>query len=208
VRAREALGLSPRRDTELDSVIAELRAIEHATGIGRKLVIGELILTRFFAGDVQAWRARHTKSQSLRKIAGRADCPFGKSTLHEAVGVYVATLEHPEVRTFEHVSASHIAAVLPLSVPIQAELLRAAETERWSVRRLKREARARRDGEPTPPSSNQVPVFDSVRTSLRQLRESLGSALAKRRDYPSAVALIRRARGELGTLIAELDAAL
>lgn len=126
MQEREAPDVSPRRDAELDQAITELRAIEQATGIGRKLAIGELILTRFCGGDVLAWRARHTKNQSLRKIAGRADCPFGESTLHEAVGVYVATLELPEVRTFGHASASHIAAVLPLSCAVQAELLRSS----------------------------------------------------------------------------------
>jgi len=197
---------APAMDAELDAVIVELQAIARGSGMGGKLAIGELILERFFGGDVGAWRARHTKSQSLRRIAGRPDCPFAKSTLHEAVGIYVATLHLPEVRTFGHVSASHVAAVLPLPVSQQAELLRLAERERWSVRRVKREVAVRRVPERQGPPSQSTPVVDSLRASIRTLREALRSLVAKKTHGRPTLEALRRARAELSSLSHEFDA--
>ena len=99
----------------VDGVIAELREIDRRTGVDRVLAIGELILNRFFGGDPRTWRdRRRNKNNSIRRLASRADCPFCRSALNEAVGVYVAVVALPCVRTFGHISASHVASVLGL----------------------------------------------------------------------------------------------
>src|SRR5215207_1161276 len=85
-----------RRVTEsalLEDVVAELREIDRRTGIERTLAIGELVLNRFFGGDPTTWRdRRRNKNNSIRRLAERDDCPFCRSALNEAVGVYVAVV--------------------------------------------------------------------------------------------------------------------
>jgi hypothetical protein len=129
----------------LDSVVDELRSIERRSGIDRTLAIGELILMRFFAGNPAAWRdRRRNKNNSIRRLAGRADCPFCKSALNEAVAVYVAVAELPRVRTFGHISASHVASVLKLGTDRRSVILERAEQEQWSVRELRQRVVAER----------------------------------------------------------------
>jgi hypothetical protein len=122
----------------IDLVVAELRHIERRSGIDRSLAIGELVLTRFFAGNADHWRdRRRNKNNSIRRLADRKDCPFCKSALNEAVAVYVAVLELPRVRTFGHICASHVACVLTLPDSARHEMLERAEQEHWSVRELR-----------------------------------------------------------------------
>jgi len=137
-RAKAFVALRVPDHAMLDHVIVELQEIERRTGIDRTIAIGELILARFFAGDPAAWRdRRRNKNNSVRRLAGRADCPFSKSALHEAVGVYVGVLALPSIRKFAHVSTSHVASVLQLPEPAREQLLERAERGRWSVRELR-----------------------------------------------------------------------
>jgi hypothetical protein len=133
--------------TVLDQVVAELREIDRRTGIDRTLAIGELVLNRFFGGDPTVWRdRRRNKNNSIRRLASRKDCPFCRSALNEALGVYVAVLELPCVRTFGHIYASHVACVLALPLTERQGILEIAEREQLSVRELRqRVVRMRRD---------------------------------------------------------------
>lgn len=125
----------------LEEVTSELREVERSTGISRVLAVGELILERFFGGDPTVWRdRRRNKNNSIRRLAAHKDCPFGKTWLNEAVAVYVAVQASPCVRTYGHITAGHVAAVLPLAVEEREALWKQAEAEGWSVKRLKEEA--------------------------------------------------------------------
>jgi hypothetical protein len=123
---------------ELDDVLARLRDIMPLRGLERTLAVGELILTRFYDGNVPAWRERkRNKLNSIRRLAARSDCPFSKSALNDAVAIFVMVTQLPAVRTLRHVGTSHLAGVLALSALQADEILAQAETERWSVRVLK-----------------------------------------------------------------------
>lgn len=164
--------------TALDRVIAELQEIERRTGIDRTIAIGELILSRFFGGDPAAWRdRRRNKNNSVRRLAGRGDCPFSKSALHEAVGVYVGVLALPAIRRFAHVSTSHVASVLQLPESAREELLERAERDRWSVRELRQNVVSlrRTDGERRgrPALDGQVRAIGALRKCINQLNEEL-----------------------------------
>src|SRR5262245_46589369 len=77
-------------DAEIEKVALELRHIVHTSQWEKTLAIGELIFRSFFADDEEAWRERRrNKNQSIRKLAERSDCPFAKSSLTEAVGIFV-----------------------------------------------------------------------------------------------------------------------
>lgn len=127
----------------LGPLLEELQEINQRRGLERTLAVGELILREFFGGDPRAWREQsRKKANSIRKLALRPDCPFRKSTLNEAVGVYVAVVEQPNLRQASHVTASHIASVLRLTPAERERLLDEAERERWSVRQLRTKVRA------------------------------------------------------------------
>jgi hypothetical protein len=122
----------------LDSVVVQLREIERRSGLQRTLAIGGLVLESFFAGDPRIWRdRRRNKNHSIRRLASRQDCPFCRSALNDAVGVFVAVSRMPCVRTFGHITSSHVAAVLKLQEPDREKALQRAEDGRWSVRQLR-----------------------------------------------------------------------
>lgn len=123
----------------LNGVARELREIERRSGIDRTLAIGELIISRFFGGNSAAWHdRRRNKNNSIRRLAARDDCPFCKSALNEAVAIYVASVGMPCVRTFGHIGASHVAAVLRLPESQREKVLLHAERARLSVRELRK----------------------------------------------------------------------
>jgi hypothetical protein len=100
----------------------------------RTLDVGELVLTRFFARDTRAWRARsRNKNNSIRRLAEYRDCPFSRSVLNDAVAVYVASLALPCVRTLGHIAAAHVVAVLGLPALAREPLLHEASRDRLSV---------------------------------------------------------------------------
>jgi hypothetical protein len=120
--------------------VRELQEINRRTGLDRTLAIGELILTRFFAGSPDIWRERsRNKNNSIRRLAARPDCPLKRSALNDAVAVFVIVSALPSVRTFGHVGSSHVAATATLSPGRREQLLVVAEAQCWTVRRLKEE---------------------------------------------------------------------
>lgn len=160
--------------TLFDQVVAELKEIERRTGIERTLAIGELVLKQFFAGDPAAWRdRRRNKNNSIRRLAERQDCPFCRSALNEAVGVYVAVVELPCVRTFGHICASHVASVLVLPAPERQRMLERAEQERWSVRDLRQKVilfrRAEGERRGRPPVTSEIRCFSALRQRVKQV---------------------------------------
>jgi hypothetical protein len=163
----------------LDRVIEALCDIERRSGVDRTLAVGELILNQFFGGNPAIWRdRRRNKNCSIRRLANRADCPFCKSALHEAVAVYVASLDMPFVRTFGHIGASHVACVLKLSLEERAELLHRAERECLSVRELRRHVRALRSAAGERRGRSRQPAragLSSMRRGAELVREGLAS---------------------------------
>ena len=117
---------------------ASLPAGERRTGLERTLAIGALVLETFFGGGSSIWRdRRRNKNSSIRRLPSPRDCPFRKSALNDAVGVYVAVRAMPCVRTFGHITSSHVTAVLRLPADDRESMLREAEHQRWSVRKLR-----------------------------------------------------------------------
>jgi hypothetical protein len=132
--------LEPRKLDLVDGVLQELKEFYSRSGMERTLAIGELLLTRFFEGSPAVWKSRRrNKNNSIRRLAARKDCPLRRSALNDAIAVFVTISAAPSVRTYGHVGASHVAAVATLRDDQRADLLHAAETQRWTVRRLKQE---------------------------------------------------------------------
>jgi hypothetical protein len=189
----------------LERVSHELRAIERQNGIERTLAIGGLILAEFFDGNPAIWRDRRRgKHHSIRRLAERSDCPYSKSSLNEALAVYVASLELPCVRTFGHIGASHVASVLTLPVAEQRTMLEKAERERLSVRELREHVvSARRDagerrGRPT--LGDFARALSAIESEVRRLLSAI-----LRLEEPKLVDSGAQAR--LAALSAELSRA-
>jgi hypothetical protein len=156
----------------VNQAVAELREIERRTGLERTLAIGRLVLETFFGGDATVWRdRRRNKNNSIRRLASHKDCPFCKSALSDAVAVYVAMRVLPCVRTFGHISASHLTAVLRLPAPEREGVLRVAESKHWSVRQLRehitgiRRSEGERRGRPA--ADQQARVLSALAAAVR-----------------------------------------
>lgn len=193
----------------LNRVVEELREIDRRSGIARTLAIGELVLKRFFCGDPVAWRdRRRNKNNSIRRLANHQDCPLSRSALNEAIGVYVAVLSMPCVRTFGHIYASHVACVLALPIEERESMLETAERERWSVRELhskvvlSRRARGERRGRPS--SSADTRAVSGVRAVARELARGIGRVEQVSNLAPDQRAVARQLGGEITLLGARL----
>jgi hypothetical protein len=187
----------------LEQVVAELREIERRSGIDRTIAIGELVLTRFFGGNPAAWRdRRRNKNNSIRRLAARSDCPFSKSALHEAVGVYVGVLAFPNIREFGHISTSHVASVLPLPESTRVELLERAELGRWSVRELRQNVVSLRrlEGE-----RRGRPALEGPTRAMGVLRKCVNHLSESVLYLANAGPLDSKSRLELGGLVRELS---
>lgn len=183
-------------------LVAELQAINRRRGFERTLAVGELILREFFGGEAAAWREQsRKKAQSLRRLAARSDCPFRKSTLNEAVCVYVALLEQPNLRRSELITASHIASVLRLGAPERERLLEQAERERWSVRQLRSHVRAQASALGT---ETRLAWLDSGMRAVLLLQRSLADAGAIVGQLGTLGPLSSRSRAELRELAGEV----
>lgn len=194
----------------LDRVVADLRELQRQGGLERTLSIGELILNQFFGGDSAAWRdRRRNKNNSIRRLANRRDCPFSKSALNEAVAVYVASLALPCVRTFGHIGAAHVAAVLKLPVTQREQMLSRAESDCLSVRELRREvvvlrrAEGERRGRPVKAELDHIAFL--LRTGMARIEEGIGKIHSAALDARSSARFIELARS-LGRASSELTA--
>jgi hypothetical protein len=190
----------------LERVVAELQELQRRGGIERTLAIGDLILHQFFGGDATAWHdRRRNKNNSIRRLAGRKDCPFSRSALNEAVAVYVASLTLPCVRTFGHIGASHVVAVLGLSAQEREDMLGQAERDRMSVRELRhkvvsmRRAHGERRGRPG---------GDGSARTLALFRKAVGDIMDGVHRLGTQARLSPAAREEVRELLVELNRVL
>lgn len=128
----------PEEDANIERAANELKAIERKVGLQRSVAIGDVVITRFFNGDIAGWRdRRRNKLQSIRRLALHPSCPFSRSALNQAVGVCVVVKSFPEVAEYSHIGATHVAALLHVNHAEQRGWLRIAEQEKLSVRELK-----------------------------------------------------------------------
>lgn len=193
----------------IEQAVTKLREIERRTGLERTLAIGALVLETFFGGDEQLWRnRRRNKNNSIRRLASHRDCPFCKSALNDAIGVYVAVGVLPCVRTFGHITSSHVTAVLRLPASERESALREAEAQRWSVRQLcervttARRVEGERRGRPT--ANEGARVVSALRSAAKELESCVPRLQGVERLDPQT----RRELSLLGERIASLGGAI
>jgi len=216
----EASGAAATSDAVLDQVASALQRIARGSGWERTLAIGRLILRHFFDDDVQAWRARgRGKSQSIRRLAERPDCPFGKSALTQAVGVYVFHNRHPEARCSDRITPTHLAKVVGLAPERAIDLLRTADQKSWSVARLgvaaatarwmTGERRRARQAEPESAAGRWARhALDAMAAARKDLFGGPPLGEADRRRIEACCAAIEEELRATRALLADVDAAV
>lgn len=171
-KPRQSL-MSVPQAPDIDHVVAELRELQRSATLDLTFHVGELIVTRFFGGDLHEWRKRGSKDASLRKLAEHEDLPFSASTLYRSVAIYEVAHRLGGVATWQqwkHVGASHIRTVLSLPAKTQDRLIKDAEKNEWTVRELQEQARNARKG---PRSKGGRKPLPGVVKEIRHLKQAV-----------------------------------
>lgn len=129
------------RDPLIERVVRELNMLGRVATLDFTISVGALIISQIYSGDLRAWRNRGPKCSSFRRLATHPDLPMSACSLYRCVAIY-ELCERLGVRSWKHVSTTHLRLVLPLRPEQQEHLLKAAETGRWPVRQLRDEIAA------------------------------------------------------------------
>jgi hypothetical protein len=201
-----------------DRVVLRLNAICRAATLDFALSVGRLIMTDVYGGDLAGWRDRNPKKDhSLRKIANHPDLPMSPAALYRSVAMF-ELCERLGTRSWKHVSTTHLRLVLPLGKDDQVQLLRDAEANRWSVRRLNSEIAGLERAAPSACASrggrkrlvglsNRIRALEKVLQTVNEMvsveDDGLGPADAK--DVTAAVDLLQRVARGCGVLEARWE---
>ena len=158
----------------LDEVANQVNEICRAATLDMAYRIGKLIIDTFCGGSIEAWREHGTSIQSYRALARRGDLLLGASALCRAVSVYVLSKRLSGRERWMHLSASHFQEVLPLEPSEQETLLERANTEHWSVMRLRTAVRAHHSKRRCTESEPAI-ILRSIRNLRREVVAQLGT---------------------------------
>ncbi|MFZ5479081.1 MAG: hypothetical protein ACOZNI_20090 [Myxococcota bacterium] len=129
-------------DDVLDEVTASLNELARASAFDFARAAGLLIVEKFYAGDLNAWRSRGQKDASFRKLAERAEAGLlhvSAPVLYRSVAIYELE-QRLGVSMWKHLTVSHLRAVLGLPEEKQRKLLTDAEAKQLTVADLERAA--------------------------------------------------------------------
>ena len=101
--------------------------------------VGELIVERVYGGERDTTRGR--KQWSLRQLQAQVLHATSPATLVRSIQTYETAKRLGLKPPWRHIETGHLVRVAPLSVAQQKKLLRAAETQGWSVQQLAQKVR-------------------------------------------------------------------
>ena len=134
----------------VDQVVHRLNALSKAATLEFSLAVGELVIRSLYTGDIVGFRQRKPKQHAaLRRVARHPHLAMSASILYGCVAMY-ELCERLGIRSWKHVSTSHLRLVLPLFPAEQERLLQEVEANRWPVRRLDEEVAALARNRPAP----------------------------------------------------------
>jgi hypothetical protein len=128
--------------TDADAVAQALESVSTLHSLQAALEVGQIVFQRVFKSDERLLRARGKKNSSFRKLAAHPRLGMSPSSLWRAVAIFELSRRFPELTQYVHTGVGHISVVLGLPEPEQYRLLRTTESERWTRRRLQKEAAA------------------------------------------------------------------
>ena len=169
-------------DAVIDEVAHTIRDMHRAAGLQFACDVGQLVLDRFYGGDLDLLRKTGPKCVSFQKLARHPELPMSAAVLHQAVAVFELTERLRVVYTCKRLGVSHVRAVLNLPEDTQVRLLKRAEQAGWTVEKIEDEARRARQRDPRrrggrPPLP---PVVKATRAIRRQVDQA--SSLFSRDD--------------------------
>jgi len=199
-------------DWLVDRVALQIDAIGRKFTMAFALAIGKVIIDNFYEGDLSQWRKRGRRDASFRKLAIHHHNPLGESGLYRSVAIY-ELVRRLNINPRGPLSSTHLREVIPLPPEEQERLLREAEKEAWSTRKLRDEI------ERLCPPEHAVrggrkrvkPAQRALRSVLRCLDESEVEPENENKANPSreevAVALILRQVRATCSMVEERTAA-
>ena len=146
--------LAPRDDADalseedIGEVARLIRRMRDVAGLQFAVAVGQLVVDRFFEGDLDLFRARGAKSVSLRRLTVHPELPFSASTLSRTVAIFEVVERVGGLEAVRSLTHSHLRYVLGLPETVQLALIREADDEAWPVARMADEARKARDVHP------------------------------------------------------------
>lgn len=196
---------------DLDAIVAEICRLNAVSSLQLSVSIGELILNRFFGGDMAQLRTHGPKNASLRRLAEHPHLPFGASTLSRHVAVYEVIERIGGLQTVKSLTHSHVRHVLGAPAEMQAKLLAEAERQGWTADQLRAEATTAR------PAAGKggrkaTTVFEKGLTAWRRaVGDNLADALDRigtltAPDLAKAKAAVEALQQELAAVAHRIDA--
>ena len=164
----------------LGEVVSEINARYVRQGLKLAKSIGELLLDRFFGGDLGAFRNRGKRHLSLRALARRNDLQISYVQLWNCLSVLAQLRELPP-QIGQSLSMHHHKALLPLrDASTKRALAERAVHDKLSYRQLQEEVRlARANNRVRRPGRPRLPRWVK---GLRRIVETLGEVNGVRVD--------------------------
>jgi hypothetical protein len=148
---------------KLDEITMRINQASRKAAFDLVYAVGAIIIKELYGGDLSAWGRQGTRAPSYQQLAARNDLVLSPSALCRAVGIYALCERNGGRGSWPHLAASHFQEVLALDPKQQARLLGIAESEGWTVSRLRTEISKQR------PTRNRGRRH-SLMTSVRDLR--------------------------------------
>jgi hypothetical protein len=126
------------RTATIERVVSQLNTVAKMATFDFAMAVGRIVVDAFYGGDFGAWRRRGPKDVSFRTLASHPELSMSPSVLYRSVAMYELCVRL-QLGPRGHLSTSHLRLALPLAPDSQTRLLREAEANRWSVRRLEKE---------------------------------------------------------------------
>jgi hypothetical protein len=169
----ESLARSQGDVLDVGPIVLELNALCKGATLQFALAVGGVVTEKLYSGDIHRWRSRERKHDlALRKLATHPDLAMSASMLYGCIAIY-ELCERLGIRSWKHVSTSHLRLVLSLLPDEQARLLRAAEADRWPVRRLEEEVVALTRGRAPAPGRGGRKRRSRLRGRIQHLQSDL-----------------------------------
>jgi hypothetical protein len=196
--------------SDADAVAQALEDVSTLHSLQAALEVGEIVYRRIFKGDERLLRARGKKNGSFRKLAAHPRLGMSPSSLWRAVAIYELSRRFPELAQYVHTGVGHISVVLGLPEVEQFRLLRTTESERWTRRRLQKEAAdvrgAQRQSSPLPQSK----ILDRLAGLELLARDSCQAELSRlpNEELQEAMIALAKVRERLAEVEGRLQQAL
>jgi hypothetical protein len=162
-------------DGKLDHLALQLKEICRSATLNLSYRIGELIIRELYDNHIELWGQQGTRHISYRLLAARGDLPLSPSALCKSVAVYALSERLGGTARWRHLGVSHVQEVLSVEASEQERLLRLAETERWTVARLRSEVSAFRPGRRGRGEASFRKSVDALRACISKHQATLAS---------------------------------